>query len=166
MARDPVHLFVGLYDSVEVAEHDFEGLKTLYAEGLAGAYDAAVLTKGEDGTPRIDRRKRSGHAVWAGAGVGAIIGVVFPLAMVPLAILGAGAGALVRHMEDGLPKKDAEELAEALNSGEAALAIVSDVTMNERIEQVFPGADRRIAKVLDVEKDDFAAALEQAKAEK
>ena len=113
MARDPVHLFVGLYDSVEVAEHDFEGLKTLYAEGLTGAYDAAVLTKGEDGTPRIDRRRRSGHAVWAGAGVGAIIGVVFPLAMVPLAILGAGAGALVRHMEDGLPKKDAEELAAA-----------------------------------------------------
>ena len=38
--------------------------------------------------------------------------------------------------------------------------------MNEHIEQVLPGADRRIAKVLDVEKDDFAAALEQAKAEK
>jgi uncharacterized membrane protein len=165
VVHDPVHLFIGLYDSVEVAEHDFEGLKTLYAEGLSGAYDAAVLTKGEDGTPRIDRRRRSGHAVWAGAGVGAIIGVVFPLAMVPLAILGAGAGALVRHMEDGLPKKDAEELAEALRSGEAALAVVSDVTMNEHIEQVFPGADRRISKVLDVDKDDFTAALEQAKAE-
>lgn len=47
--------------------------------------------------------------------------------------------------------------------GEAALAVVSDVTMNEHIEQVFPGATRRIAKVLDVEKDDFGAALEQAK---
>jgi uncharacterized membrane protein len=165
VAHDPVHLFVGLYDSVEVAERDLGGLKTLHAEGLTGAYDAAVLTKGEDGTPRIDRRKHSGHAVWAGAGVGAVIGVVFPLAMVPMAILGGGAGALVRHMEDGLPKKDAEELAEALNSGEAALAVVSDATMNDRIEQVFPGAKRRISKVLDVEKDDFTAALEQAKAE-
>ena len=165
MDREPVHLFVGLYDSLEMAERDLDGLKKLYAEGLAGTYDAAVVTRDADGNPRVDRRKHSGHAVWTGAGVGAVVGVLFPLAIVPLALLGAGAGALVKHMEDGLPKKDAEELAEALASGEAALAVVSDVTMNEHIEQVFPGAQQRIAKVLDVDKDDFTAALRQAKAE-
>ena len=30
---------------------------------------------------------------------------------------------------------------------------------------MLPGASRRLAKVLDVEQDDFAEALEQAKAE-
>jgi uncharacterized membrane protein len=165
VGRDPVHLYVGLYDSVEMAERDFDGLKGLYAEGLTGAFDAAVVVRDADGTPRVDRKKRSGHRVWAGAGVGALIGVVFPLALVPMALLGAGTGALIKHMEDGLPKEDAEELAEALASGEAALAVVSDMTMEERIAQVFPGATRRIAKVLDVDKDDFAAALRQAKEE-
>jgi hypothetical protein len=43
--------------------------------------------------------------------------------------------------------------------------VVSDMTMEERIAQVFPGATRRIAKVLDVDKDDFTAALRQAKEE-
>ncbi len=164
VARDPVHLFVGMYASVELAERDLEGLKKLHAEGLAGTYDAAVVARDADGTPRVAERKHS-HAAWIGVGVGAIIGVVYPVALIPLLLAGAGAGALVRHAQQGLSKKDAEELAEALNSGEAALAVVSDETMNEHIEQVLPGASRRLAKVLDVEKDDFAAALRQAKEE-
>ncbi len=165
MERDPVHLYVGIYETVAGAERDFDGLKKLYAEGLAGTYDAAVVTRDAEGTPRIDKKQHSGHPVWFGAGVGAVVGVVFPLALVPLALLGAGTGALVQHARDGLPKKDAEELAEALASGEAALAVVSDVTMEERVEQVFPGATRRVMKVLDVDKDDFAAALRQAREE-
>ncbi len=163
MDRDPVHLFVGLYASVEAAESDFEGLKKLYSEGLTGTYDAAVVTRDAEGTPRVDKRRHSGHAVWAGAGIGALVGVLFPVALIPLAAIGAGTGALVRHAQDGLPKKDAQELAEALASGEAALAVVSDETMAEHVEQVFPQATKRIAKVLDVKKDDFTAALRQAK---
>jgi uncharacterized membrane protein len=162
VAHDPVHLFIGLYDSAELAERDLDGLKKLHAEGLAGTYDAAVVTRDAEGRPRVDRRKRSGHAVWTGAGVGAVFGVLFPPAIVPMALVGAGAGVLVKHMEDGLSKKDAEDLADALGSGEAALAVVSDEIGTERLAQVFPGAGRRIAKVLDVEKDDFAAALRQA----
>ncbi len=164
MARDPVHLFVGMYAGAELAERDLEGLKKLHAEGLAGTYDAAVVTRDADGTPKVAERKHS-HAAWIGAGVGAIIAVVYPVALVPLVLGGAGAGALIRHAQQGLSKKDAEELAEALSSGEAALAVVSDETMNEHIEQVFPGASRRLAKVLDVEKEDFTAALRQAKEE-
>jgi uncharacterized membrane protein len=160
-----VHLFVGLYQSVETAERDLDGLKKLHAEGLAGAYDAAVVTRDSEGRPRVDRRKHSGHAVWTGAGVGAVFGALFPPAIVPMALAGAGAGALVKHMEDGLSRKDAEDLAVALESGEVAFVVVSDEAMNERIEQVFPGADRRVASVLDVEKDDFAAALRRAKEE-
>jgi uncharacterized membrane protein len=165
MERDPVHLFVGVYETLEGAERDFEGLKKLYAEGLSGTYDAAVVTRGPDGTPLVDKKRHSGHPVWVGAGIGAVVGVLFPLALVPLALLGAGTGALVKHAQDGLPKKDAEELAEALASGEAALAVVSDETMAEHVEQVFPEAKQRIMKVLDVKKDDFAAALRQAREE-
>ena len=165
MGRDPVHLYVGLYDSVKMAERDLGDLKKLHAEGLAGAYDAAVVTRDADGTPRVVRKKHGGHPVWAGAGIGALVGVIFPVAVIPLAAIGAGTGALSRHAKDGLPKEDAEELAEALSSGEAALVVVGDAAMKERIEQVFPDARRRIAKELDVDKDDFAAALRQAKDE-
>lgn len=138
MERDPVHLYVGLYETVADAERDFDGLKKLYAEGLSGTYDAAVVTRDAIGTPRVDKKRHSGHAVWVGAGIGAFVGVLFPAALIPMALLGAGSGALVRHAQDALPKDDAKELAEALASGEAAL---------------------------DVKKDDFTAALRQAREE-
>jgi uncharacterized membrane protein len=163
--RDPVHLYVGLYDDLEIAERDFDGLKKLHAEGLAGAYDAAVVTRGADGTPEIDRKKHAGHPVWAGAGIGALLSVLTPMVMIPFALIGAGVGALIGHARGSLSKKDAEELADALASGQVAMVVVGDATMNERLAQVFPGAARRVAKELDIDKDDFTAALAQAKDE-
>ena len=71
----------------------------------------------------------------------------------------------MRHAEGSLPKSDAEELGEALAANEAALVIASKKTEPGRLEQMLPGASRRLAKVLDVEHDDFAEALEQAKDE-
>ena len=58
-----------------------------------------------------------------------------------------------------------EELGEALAANEAALVIASKKTEPGRLEQMLPGASRRVAKVLDVEHDDFAEALKQAKEE-
>ena len=43
--------------------------------------------------------------------------------------------------------------------------IASKKTEPGRLEQMLPGASRRIAKVLDLEHADFAEALEQAKDE-
>jgi uncharacterized membrane protein len=165
VARHVVHLYLGRYDTLEGAERDLKGLKKLHAEGLVGAYDAAVVTTDADGAPRIERRKHAGHPVWAGAGIGAILGVLTPFIAIPFALVGAGAGALVGHARGGLSTEDAEELAEALKSGEAALAVVGDAAMGPRIEQVFPEAARRVAKVLDLDEDDVAAALRQPKQE-
>ncbi len=165
MARRAVHLYVGLYDAREGAERDLKGLKKLHAEGLVGAYDAAVVTTDADGAPHIDRKKHAGHPVWAGIGIGAILTVLSPLTAIPFALLGAGTGALVGHARGSLSTKDAEDLAEALKSGEAALAVVGDAAMGPRIEQVFPEAVRRIAEVLDLDEDELDAALRQARDE-
>lgn len=165
MAKDPVHLYVGLYEEVEKAEHDFDGLATLHRQGLVAAYDAAVVERGEDGAPQIVHKKRTGHHILTGVGVGALLTVLTPFIAIPFAVIGAGTGALVRHAEDSLPKGDAEELGEALAANEAALVIASKKTEPGRLEQMLPGASRRITKVLDLEHADFAAALDQAKAE-
>lgn len=165
MARHVVHLYLGRYDSLAGAERDLKGLKKLHAEGLVGAYDAAVVTTDADGAPRIARRKHAGHPVWAGFGIGAMLGILTPFIAVPFALVGAGAGALVGHARGGLSTGDAEEVAEALKGGEAALAVVGDAAMGPRIEQVFPEATRRVAKVLDLDEDDLAEALRQPEQE-
>jgi uncharacterized membrane protein len=165
VGHDPVHLFVGLYDSAEAAERDFDNVVALHRRGLVGAYDAAVLERGEDGELRVAHKKRSGHHILTGLGVGALFTVLTPFIAVPFALIGAGAGALVRHAEGSLPKKDADELGESLKQVEAAVAVISNKTDTDRVQQLLPEAARRIAKVLDVDKDEFAEALKQAAAE-
>ncbi len=162
MAHDPVHLFVGLYDTVEKAERDFDNVIALHRRGLVGAYDAALVVRGDDGDLRVERKKHSGHHILTGLGVGALLSVLTPFIAVPFALIGGGAGALVRHAEGSLPKKDAEALGASLKGSEAALAVLSNKTDTGRVEQMFPEAAHRVAHVLDVETKDFAEALRQA----
>jgi uncharacterized membrane protein len=165
VAKDPVHLYIGLYDEVETAAHDFEGLVTLHRQGLVAAFDAAVIERGEDGVPRIVHKKRTGHHILTGLGIGALLTVLTPFVAIPFAAIGAGGGALARHAEDSLPKSDAEELGEALAATEAALVVASKKTEPGRLEQMLPTASRRLAIELDLEHADFAEALRQAREE-
>ncbi len=162
MAHDPVHLFVGLYETRETAERDFDNVVALHHRGLVAAYDAALVARGEDGALRVERKKRSGHHVLTGLGIGALLSVLTPFVAIPFGLIGAGGGALARHAEGSLPTKDAEELGASLAGGEAALAVVSNKTDAGRVEQLFPEATRRVAHVLDVEKEDFVEALRRA----
>jgi uncharacterized membrane protein len=163
VAKDPVHLYVGLYDALEKAERDFDGLVTLHRQGLMGAFDAAVVEQDEDGSPRVAQHKRTGHHILSGLGVGALLSVITPFVVIPFGLIGAGAGALMRHAEDSLPNKDAESLGEALAGSEAALVVASKKTDPGRLEQMLPGAGRRLALELDVEHGDLAEALKRAK---
>ena len=159
---DPVHLFIGLYDAGEAAGRDFDNVVWLHRQGLVAAYDAALLQPGEDGNLHVVHKKRSGHHVLTGLGLGALLSVLTPLVVIPFGLLGGGAGALVRHAEGSLPKKDADELGESLQQYEAAVAVVSNKTDVDRVEQMLPEAKTRIAKVLDVDGDEFAEALKRA----
>jgi hypothetical protein len=162
MAHDPVHLFVGLYESEAAAGRDFDNVVHLHREGLVAAYDAALLEPDDEGGLRVAHKKRSGHHVLTGIGLGALLSVLTPFIAVPFALIGGGAGALVRHAEGSLPTRDADELGDSLRQYAAAVAVVSDKTGLDRLEQMLPEASKRLAKVLAVDKDEFAEALRQA----
>jgi uncharacterized membrane protein len=159
---DPVHLFIGLYDAEAAAGRDFDNVVSLHRQGLVAAYDAALLQPGEDGVLHVVHKKRSGHHILTGLGLGALLSVLTPFVVIPFGLLGGGAGALVRHAEGSLPKKDADELGESLQHYEAAVAVVSNKTDVDRVEQMLPEAKKRVAKVLDVDADEFAEALRRA----
>ena len=167
MAKDPVHLYVGLYEDLEKAERDFDGLVALHRQGLVAAFDAAVVERGEDGDPRIVHKKRTRppHPARASA-IGALLTVLTPFVAIPFAVdrrRRRRAGRATPRA--ACPRATREELGEALAANEAALVIASKKTEPGRLEQMLPGASRRVAKVLDIEHEDFAEALEQAKDE-
>jgi uncharacterized membrane protein len=160
MADANAHLCLGLYDAVETAETDYRQLRTLHAEGLVATYDAAVVFKDRDGKVAIQERKKEvAKATWTGVGVGALVGLLFPPAMVATAAVGGVTGALVGRAHAGLSRAEVEELGRALTENEAALVVVGDVELPGRLEQVLPNARHRLAQEVDLNQDDFAKAL-------
>ena len=126
MSDNPVFLYVGEYDSVDDAKADLEALKEMHREHVVGTYDAAVVTKNEEGKVKIVDKieKPTQHGGWAGMAVGAAIGLIFPPGILVSGLLGAGAGALIGHLEGGMSRSDVKEVGEMLDNSEAALIVV------------------------------------------
>ena len=49
MSDNPMFLYAGEYENVDDAKADLETLKELHREHIVGTYDAAVVTKDEEG---------------------------------------------------------------------------------------------------------------------
>ncbi len=92
MSDNPVFLFVGDYESVDDAKADLEALKDLHREHVVGTYDAAVITKTDEGKVKIVDKieKPTQHGGWAGLAVGAALGLIFPLSVLVSGLVGRG----------------------------------------------------------------------------
>src|ERR671921_673807 len=123
VSDNPVFLYAGEYESVDDAKADLETLKELHREHVVGTYDAAVITKNEEGKVKIVDKieKPTQHGGWAGMAVGAAMGLIFPPSILVGGLLGAGAGALIGHLEGGMSRSDLKEGGEMLDDSEAAL---------------------------------------------
>ena len=68
MSDNPVFIYAGEYDDVEDAKADLEALKELHKEHVVGLYDAAVVTKNEEGkveiVDKIEKPTQHGGLGW------------------------------------------------------------------------------------------------------
>jgi uncharacterized membrane protein len=73
VSDNPVFLFVGDYENVDDAKADLEALKELHREHVVGTYDAAVITRTDEGKVKIVDKieKPTQHGGWAGGRRGA-----------------------------------------------------------------------------------------------
>ena len=101
MSDRPVFLYAAVYDEIADAEADYEAVFDLHAAGAIGTFDSAVIRKEEDGKVRVTKtEKPTQHGAWTGAAVGALVGIVFPPAVLGSAIVGAGAGGLTGQPQE------------------------------------------------------------------
>jgi uncharacterized membrane protein len=146
-------LYMGAYESLADAEADYAAVKDLHAADVIGTYDAAVVTKDDEGKAKIAHHteKPTQHGGWAGLGVGAAIGLVFPPAVLGSALVGAGIGAMAGHMEGGLPRDDLKVLASMLDEGEAVLVVVAEPTLEKAVDLAITRAKREEKKQIDAD---------------
>jgi len=161
MSDDSVFLYLGVYPDTATAESDLEVVRELHSNKVIGTYDAAVATKEADGSVQV-QRKTSKHAGWTGVAAGAVVGLLFPPAIIGTAIVGGAAGSVVGHFWRSLDRGDIKELGELLDSGQAALIVVGKDRLDEEFSRAGLVAQRHIQKELKVDAKELDKELAQA----
>ena len=164
MSDNPVFLYIGEYDSVEDAKADLEELKELHSEHVVGTYDAAVVTKNEEGKVKIVDKieKPTQHGGWAGLAVGAALGLIFPPGVLVSGLVGAGAGALIGHLRGGMSRSDLKEIGEVLEDSEAALIVVGEATIERAVEEATRRAKKEMKKQVRADAREIERAIDEA----
>ena len=164
MSDNPMFLYAGEYDSVEDAKADLEALKELHREHVVGSYDAAVLTKHEEGKVEIvdKTEKPTQHGGWAGLAVGAAMGLIFPPSVLVSGLVGAGAGALIGHLRGGMSNSDLKEVGEMLDESEAALIVVGEATIERGVDEAIKHAKKEMKKEVRADAREIERAIDTA----
>ena len=164
MSDNSMFLYAGDYDSVDDAKADLGALKELHREHLVGTYDAAVITKDEEGKVKIvdKTEKPTQHGGWAGLAVGAAISVIFPPSILVSGLVGAGAGALIGHLHGGMSRSDLKEIGEMLDESDAALIVVGEATIERAVEEATQRAKKQMKKEVRAEAKEIEKAIDEA----
>jgi uncharacterized membrane protein len=163
MPIDTLLAYVGVYDSVDDAEADYQLVKDLHRDaGLIDAYDAAVIERREQGKTKIVKKHetptRAGGVL--GGGVGLATGLVvalFPFAAVGGGLLagttagGAILGAVAGHAAAGMSRHDLKELGEQLDTGQAGLVVVAVADMGAKVEKAMQRAAKLQQKQIEAD---------------
>ena len=161
---DGVFVYVGTYPDEMSARDDYQIVKDLHLAGAVGTYDASVVTKDENGKVHVNKDETSTrHGAWGGAAVGAVVGILFPPAVIGSAVVGAAVGGVGAHLWKGMSRSDVKEFGELIDTGEAALVIVGETTIEAALDKADLKAEKHMSKELDdVSSKDIDQAVQEA----
>jgi uncharacterized membrane protein len=166
MSDNPVFVYAATYPSTDDAWADYDVLLELHADKLVGTYDAAVIDKDANGKVHVHKHeKATQHGAWGGIAVGALVGVLFPPAVVGAAAVGGVIGGVGGHFRKGLSRSDAKEFGEQLEAGEASLVVIGESRVKEQLDKALTRAQKSIEKEVDAESKDFEHDLDEAQKE-
>lgn len=160
---ESVFIYVGTYPDQAQAREDYQVVKDLHSAGAVGTYDAAVVTKDDDGKVHVNKDEMATrHGAWGGAAVGAAVGVLFPPSIIGTAIVGAAVGGISGHLWRGMSRADVKELGEVLDDGQAALVVVGESKVEQFLNKAALRAEKHVARELNVDPKDLDQAVREA----
>ncbi|KFF61026.1 membrane protein [Cryobacterium sp. MLB-32] len=164
MSKEPVFLFLGVYNDPEIAFDDLEIVHDLHSAKVIGTYDAGVAIKEADGTISLTRAS-SKHSAWTGVAAGAVVGILFPPSIIGMAAVGGATGGIIGHFTKALSRSDLKELGEVLDSGQAALIVIGRDKLGAELDKAGLRAQKRAEKEIEVDAGELDAQLSTAASE-
>ena len=160
MSDDPVFVYAAVYADRVDADTDYDTLLDLHAADVVGSYDVALMYKDDDGKVHVTKHEKpTQHGAWTGAAVGALVGIIFPPSILGAAIVGAAAGGGIGHALGGMSRKDAKELGEQLDDGEAALVVIAKSRVQEQLDKALTHAQKTEEREIQADGKELAKEL-------
>ena len=157
---DPVFVYGAVYADRDDADADYDTLLDLHSADLVGSYDVALVYKDDEGKVHVTKHEKpTQHGAWTGAAVGALVGIIFPPAILGSALVGAAAGGGIGHVMGGMSRSDAKELGDDLNTGQAALVVIGKSRVQEQLDKALTHAEKSQEKEIDADGKELAKEL-------
>jgi uncharacterized membrane protein len=161
-SQDASFAIVAVYDDLVPAREDYEAIEELATTHDVHVHDVAIVEH-RDGDVSIARRdeRSAAHAAEGGIIVGALLGILFPPALVGLLIgaaAGGGIGGVIGHLWRGFSRGDLKDLGEAIEDGHCAVVVIGTAAQLDAVESSLSRAERVVRKDLDADLDDLRAA--------
>jgi uncharacterized membrane protein len=162
MSKDnPVFVYGAVYADRDDADADYDTLLDLHSADLVGTYDVALVRKDDDGKVHVTKHEKpTQHGAWTGAAVGALVGIVFPPAILGSALVGAAAGGGIGHAMGGMSRSDAKELGDYLDTGQAALVVIGESRLQEQLDKALTHAEKTQEKEINADGKELAKELD------
>jgi len=165
-AEDGMFLYIGTYPSEAAARADYDMVKDLHALTVVGTYDAAVITKDAKSKVHVNKDEMATrHGGWGGAAAGAVVGMLFPPALIGSALVGGAIGAASGHLWRGISRSDVKELGDLIDQGQAALLVVGASNLEQILDDAELSAEESVGKQIDASTADVDAAVKEAASE-
>ena len=132
----PLDLYIAAYEDSGAVEQDWKRVKQLVKDKVVSVEALVLVTRTDDGKIHI---KDNAHSVAAGSAIGAVggalLGLIFPPALLATAALGAGvgagAGAAVKQLEKRQVKADVEQ---TLSPGSSGIVVLLEERWVNEVE--------------------------------
>lgn len=161
--EETVFLYVGTYADEKTARSDYQLVKELHNAKAVGSYDAVVVLRDVEGKIHVNKDETAfRRGGWGGAAAGAVVGLIFPPAVLGAAAAGAAAGAVGGHLRRGLSRSDVDELGDLLALGEAGLVVVGRSKLADVLDHGRLNAARFVYKQLGVDPKHVDDAVREA----
>ena len=109
--------------------------------------------------------KPTQHGAWTGAAVGAVVGILFPPALLLDVAIGGLAGGAIGHFWNGMSRKDVMELGELLDDSSAALLVVGRSKLDKALEKAVTRANKVVEKEIKADVKELDKELKKAEKE-
>ncbi|HTQ68624.1 MAG TPA: DUF1269 domain-containing protein [Solirubrobacteraceae bacterium] len=166
MSDKPIFIYAATYSDPAGAEADYEMLLDLHAADFVGTYDVALVNRDASGKIHVEKHEKpTQHGAWGGIAVGALVGVLFPPSLLGAAAVGGIIGGVGGHLKKGISRKDAKELGDFLDAGQAALVVIGESRVEEQLDKWLTKAEKKLEKEIEADAEEFKKELENAEKE-